>query len=100
MTLGFLILFPMPLYGTGYIFSKPFFRFWVVWTFLWAWTATLIITLLPLWQGRHTLQQLLKRLVGMEKAGSTIENFVVGEEMVISASVLEKIESESIKFEL
>ncbi len=29
MTLILLILWPMPLYGTGYIFSKPFFTGWV-----------------------------------------------------------------------
>ena len=45
----------MPLYGTRYVFSRPFFRLWVVWTFAWAWAAGLIITLLPLWQGRRTL---------------------------------------------
>jgi urea-proton symporter len=49
----------MPLYGTKYVFSKPFFRLWVVWTFAWAWISGLVITLLPLWQGRHTLQLIL-----------------------------------------
>ena len=56
MTLAFIIVLPMPLYGSRYIFSKPFFRLWVVWTFAWAWAAGLVITILPLWQGRHTLR--------------------------------------------
>ncbi|GJE91143.1 sodium:solute symporter family protein [Phanerochaete sordida] len=55
VTLAFIIVLPMPLYGTRYVFSRPFFRLWVVWTFAWAWAAALIITLLPLWQGRRTL---------------------------------------------
>ncbi|KAI6370802.1 hypothetical protein MCOR25_004091 [Pyricularia grisea] len=29
MTVAFLVLWPMPMYGTGYIFSKPFFTGWV-----------------------------------------------------------------------
>ena len=62
--MAFLIVFPMPLYGTGYVFSKAFFRFWVIWTFLWAWVAALIITLLPLWQGRGTLCYLFKLFIG------------------------------------
>lgn len=55
----------MPLYGTGYVFSKVFFRFWVVWTFLWAWSAALIITVLPLWQGRRTLWHVARRMLGL-----------------------------------
>ncbi|PSR90574.1 hypothetical protein PHLCEN_2v4867 [Hermanssonia centrifuga] len=65
VTLAFIILFPMPLYGTGYVFSKVFFRFWVVWTFLWAWSAALIITVLPLWQGRRTLWHVARRMLGL-----------------------------------
>lgn len=30
MTLALLVLWPMPMYGSGYIFSKPFFTGWVV----------------------------------------------------------------------
>lgn len=56
MTLAFIIVLPMPLYGSRYVFSKPFFRLWVVWTFAWAWAAGLVITILPLWQGRQTLR--------------------------------------------
>ncbi|KAJ3521637.1 hypothetical protein NM688_g8991 [Phlebia brevispora] len=67
VTLAFIIVFPMPLYGTGYVFSKVFFRFWVVWTFLWAWAAALIITLLPLWQGRRTLRYIFVRMLGRGK---------------------------------
>jgi hypothetical protein len=43
------------MYGTRYIFSRGFFRAWVVVTFLIAWAASLTIIIMPLWQGRHTL---------------------------------------------
>lgn len=49
------MLQPMPMYGTSYVFSKPFFRFWTALTFLWAFGAALTITFLPLWEGRKTL---------------------------------------------
>ena len=52
----------MPLYGTNYIFSRPFFRLWVVWTFAWAWAAGLVITILPLWQGRQTLRLVISHI--------------------------------------
>ena len=41
LTLCFLILWPMPLYGTGYIFSPKFFTGWVVIGILWSWTSFL-----------------------------------------------------------
>lgn len=53
--LVFVVLFPLPLYGTDYVFSKRFFTFWVVLTFLIAWTSALVILLLPIWQCRQTL---------------------------------------------
>ena len=43
------------MYGTGYVFSKPFFRFWVALTFILAFAATLTITLMPLIEGRKTI---------------------------------------------
>ena len=43
------------MYGTNYIFSKKFFRFWVALTLLWAFGATLVITLMPLIEGRKTI---------------------------------------------
>lgn len=43
------------MYGTHYIFSKPFFRFWVAVTFIIAWAASLVILLMPIWQGRQSL---------------------------------------------
>lgn len=62
----------MPLYGTGYIFSRPFFRLWVVWTFAWAWAAALVVTLLPLWQGRSTLRLVLSNAFAFVKAAEPV----------------------------
>lgn len=70
VTLAFVIILPMPLYGTNYIFSKPFFRLWVVWTFAWAWAAGLIITILPLWQGRRTLRLVVSHMFSRDTRGS------------------------------
>jgi hypothetical protein len=54
----------MPMYGTDYIFSKPFFRFWVALTFLWAFGATLTITLMPLIEGRKTIMMFFRFITG------------------------------------
>ena len=44
------------MYFTHYVFSQHFFRGWVAITFLIAWLATLVILIMPLYQGRHTLK--------------------------------------------
>ncbi len=54
LTLALLILWPMPLYGSGYIFSKSFFTGWVSVGILWLFCSAFCVGLYPLWEGRHT----------------------------------------------
>lgn len=61
--LFFLILFPMPLYGTKYVFSKSFFRGYVVVMFIWAFLGAVIIICLPIWDARHAFIKLWKIIV-------------------------------------
>ncbi|KAK3500480.1 urea active transporter [Neurospora crassa] len=55
LTLALLILWPMPLYGTGYIFSKPFFTGWVVIGIIWIFLSFIGVGLFPIYEGRETL---------------------------------------------
>jgi hypothetical protein len=55
MTLILLILWPMPLYGTGYIFSQSFFSGWVIVGIIWLMCSTLAVGVYPLWEGRRSL---------------------------------------------
>ena len=52
------------MYGTRYIFSRHFFRAWVVVTFLIGWAASLVILIMPLWQGRDVLSVFGKFMMG------------------------------------
>ena len=55
MTLVLLVLWPMPLYGTGYIFSLSFFSGWVVVGIIWLMCSTMAVGVYPLWEGRDSL---------------------------------------------
>ena len=55
------------MYGTRYIFSRNFFRGWVVVTFLIGWAASLVILIMPLWQGRQALRTFGSFMVTGEK---------------------------------
>lgn len=61
--LFFLILFPIPLYGSKYIFSKSFFRGYTVVMFIWGFTAAFIIIVLPIYKGRRSLIRLFRLVI-------------------------------------
>lgn len=49
------ILWPIPMYSSGYVFSKPFFTGWVVVTFVWGFFGAITITCVPLWESRKDI---------------------------------------------
>ncbi|TVY20827.1 putative urea active transporter 1, partial [Lachnellula arida] len=50
------ILWPIPMYATGYIFSQKFFTGWIVVMFIWAFFGAITITGLPLWESRVNIE--------------------------------------------
>ena len=63
MTLILLVLWPMPLYGSGYIFSKKFFTGWVVVGIIWLFCSMFCVGIYPLFEGRKTLARVTKSIV-------------------------------------
>lgn len=61
--LFFLILFPIPLYATNYVFTKTFFRGYIVVMFIWGFVAAGIIILLPMWEGKDAMIRLFNLAV-------------------------------------
>ena len=55
MTVALLVLWPMPMYGSGYVFSRKFFTGWVVVGILWIFGSLGCVGLYPLWEGRKSL---------------------------------------------
>lgn len=63
LSLCFIILWPMPLFGTGYVFSKGFFTGWIVVGILWLFFSTGVVVFLPLWQSRRTISHTIKSVI-------------------------------------
>jgi urea-proton symporter len=63
MTIALLVLWPMPMYGSGYIFSKPFFTGWVVVGIIWIFCSFFAVGLFPVFEGRHTLIRTFKYMI-------------------------------------
>ncbi len=63
MALALIILWPMPMYGTAYIFSEKFFTGWVAVGILWLFCSTAAVGIFPLVQGRKTFARTVKSMV-------------------------------------
>jgi hypothetical protein len=50
------------MYGTGYIFSKPFFTGWVTVGIIWIFCSFFAVGLFPVFEGRHTLVRTFKNI--------------------------------------
>ncbi|KAK2063262.1 sodium symporter family protein [Colletotrichum caudatum] len=69
VTLILLILWPMPLYGSGYVFGKSFFTGWVVVGITWLIASVVMVVFLPIIESRNTIvrttRMILKDLLGI-----------------------------------
>ncbi|KAF3937120.1 hypothetical protein ABW19_dt0203094 [Dactylella cylindrospora] len=68
MSLILLIIWPMPFFGTGYIFSEGFFTGWVYISMAWLVLSTLCVSVYPIYESRksikHVLVSLYKDIIG------------------------------------
>ncbi|KAI5456000.1 Sodium:solute symporter family-domain-containing protein [Mariannaea sp. PMI_226] len=64
MTIAFLVLWPLPMYGSGYIFSKPFFTGWITVGIIWIFGSFFAVGLFPIFEGRRTLIRTAKYIYG------------------------------------
>lgn len=85
MTLALLVLWPMPMYGSSYVFSKEFFTGWVVVGIIWLFGSSVAVGLFPLWEGRHSMLRVARGILGKSskfEADPAIEGKMVDEETI------------------
>jgi SSS family transporter len=73
MAVSLLVLWPMPMYGSGYVFSKPFFTGWVVVGIIWIFGSSFAVGLYPLWEGRHSMVRVCRGMLGKAKAPQPLQ---------------------------
>ncbi|KAL4993622.1 Sodium:solute symporter family-domain-containing protein [Aspergillus recurvatus] len=61
--LGHWVLWPLPMYGSHYVFGKKFYIAWVVVAIIWLWATTFVATLYPIFDGGY--QQILQVYRGL-----------------------------------
>lgn len=55
LSIAMLVIWPMPMYGSRYVFSKKFFTGWVVVAIIWMFFTAFTVIIYPLYEGRHVL---------------------------------------------
>lgn len=55
LTLAFIVVWPMPMYGSSYVFSKKFFTGWITVGFIWIFFAAGVVIIGPLWESRGSI---------------------------------------------
>lgn len=83
MALAFLVLWPMPMYGSGYMFSKKFFTGWVVVGIIWIFFSFVAVGLFPVFEGRQKLVDTAKLIfldvTGKHHPGQNMPQPIEGE---------------------
>ncbi|RDW67502.1 sodium:solute symporter family protein [Aspergillus mulundensis] len=65
--LGHWVLWPLPMYGSHYVFGKGFYIAWVVVGIVWLWATTLLATLYPIFDGGYQqIRQVYRGLRGKQ----------------------------------
>lgn len=118
MTLALIILWPMPMYGSGYVFSEvgaspildlfrnyqqlttkqKFFTGWVMVGILWLFISSFCVGLFPLWERRHSMAHTFKSMyldiIGKRKPTLQGREGAVTEESPGSSTPDEKVTDE------
>jgi len=93
LTLALLVLMPMPMYGSGYIFSEKFFTGWIVVGILWLFISAGIVGVYPVFESRRTIWKVCKALVGQ---GTRVQNGMMGPASRGSSAGISVVEGEEI----
>lgn len=60
LCIAMLVVWPMPMYGSKYVFSKKFFTGWVVVGFIWIFFTAFMVIIFPLYEGREGIYTSLR----------------------------------------
>lgn len=69
-TFFFVVIFliPMPMYGQNYIYSKKFFKGWIIIIMIWLIVAATFVICYPIWESREVLKEIFKLMTGKTAA--------------------------------
>jgi len=67
ISLIILVVIPVPLFLSGYVFSEQFFSIWIFSVICYVLIAASLVWFVPLFQSRHSVQEVMRRSTGSQK---------------------------------
>ncbi|KAG0028009.1 hypothetical protein BGZ82_008651 [Podila clonocystis] len=65
LTVILIILWPLPMFFSNYVFSRGFYTGWVILSIVWAICSTIAVTIYPVWESRDAFAEIFKGLYKM-----------------------------------
>lgn len=65
LTVVLIILWPLPMFFSNYVFSRGFYTGWVILSIVWAICSTIAVTIYPVWESRDAFVEIFQGLYKM-----------------------------------
>ncbi|KAB8233239.1 sodium:solute symporter family protein [Aspergillus alliaceus] len=91
--LGHWVIWPLPMYGSKYVFGKGFFSAWVVVAIIWLWLTMLVAIFYPIFDGG--IQQITQVYQGLRQSRTTSKS--VEDETPSSPSISGAVQEEGMR---
>ena len=62
LTFALIIVWPLPLFFSNWVFDKTFFRGWVVFSIMWVWCSTMAVVVYPIFENGDTILTVLRAM--------------------------------------
>lgn len=83
--LVFIIIIPMPMYGSHYVFSKKFFTGWITIGFIWLFYTLIFVGLFPIYQGRYSILRVIRGvyydIIGSEQSDQDADSTTIDDSL-------------------
>jgi len=76
ISLILVVVWPLPLYFSGYIFSYPIYFLWVIIALVWSSAAAAVIIFTPLIEARRGIRQVIQRMTFDLKHSLNLHNYI------------------------
>lgn len=63
LTIALIVVWPLPLFFSNWVFDKTFFRGWVVFSIMWVWCSTLAVVVYPIFENGDTILTVLNAML-------------------------------------
>lgn len=60
LTVVLILLWPLPMFFSNYVFSRNFYTGWVILSIIWAICSTIAVTIYPIWESRDAIGVVFK----------------------------------------